>query len=112
MIYEWTVAEREAVLGGGVAQGKLVDNEAPPSPPPASAFVPKGLTRARCLRAGGREGAESSAQRRRWSSTTMRALALRAIPSAMPAAPPIEPLFSSRAKRARLRSSDALRSGP
>src|SRR6202030_770194 len=31
------------VLGGGVAQGKLAEG-GPPSPPPASAFVSKGLT--------------------------------------------------------------------
>ncbi|MBW0005366.1 MAG: vitamin B12-dependent ribonucleotide reductase [Hyphomicrobiales bacterium] len=36
------------VLGGGVSQGKLpASDEAPPSPPPASAFVSKGLTRGR-----------------------------------------------------------------
>ncbi|MBV9751123.1 MAG: vitamin B12-dependent ribonucleotide reductase, partial [Hyphomicrobiales bacterium] len=39
------------VLGGGVAQGKLVtSDDAPPSPPPASAFVSKGLTRGRAER--------------------------------------------------------------
>jgi len=38
------------VLGGGVAQGKLVDSEAPLSPPPATAFVSKGLTRGRAER--------------------------------------------------------------
>ena len=39
------------VLGGGVSQGKLVtSDDAPPSPPPASAFVSKGLTRGRAER--------------------------------------------------------------
>jgi ribonucleoside-diphosphate reductase alpha chain len=39
------------VLGGGVSQGKLMaSDDAPPSPPPASAFVSKGLTRGRAER--------------------------------------------------------------
>src|SRR4029077_545726 len=39
------------VLGGGVSQGKLVtSDDGPPSPPPASAFVSKGLTRGRAGR--------------------------------------------------------------
>ncbi len=39
------------VLGGGVAQGKLVTGDSvPPSPPPASTFVSKGLTRGRSER--------------------------------------------------------------
>ena len=39
------------VLGGGVAQGKLVTGDSvPSSPPPASTFVSKGLTRGRSER--------------------------------------------------------------
>jgi ribonucleoside-diphosphate reductase alpha chain len=38
------------VLGGGVAQGKPLPEGAPPSPPPATALVSKGLTRGRTER--------------------------------------------------------------